>query len=467
VSTFSGLSGALSSLYAQRRGMDVTGQNIANANTEGYTRQRVNLEAVGGSPIPAMYSIPDGSVSGVTITDVSRLQDAFMENRARAEHANNEYLSGQAEVYSRIEQAFGEPSDTGLQAQLSQFWSAWHDLANQPGDAAARTQVIARGQTVAITIRRADETLSSMFSATRAQLDASVTDVNTAADQLAQLNQAIIRAKQGNLPINEMSDRRDQLIMHLSELTGATAVPRDNGATDVYLGGSPLVNGISVRHIAADGPTRLIDQAATPVSVSWVDGGAVGIQSGQFASALETLNTTLPTYSAKLDSVAASLAQTVNDQHAAGFDLNGNAGGEFFTGNNGDPITASTITVAITDNSQLAASTTGGGVGDRNGDNADLLAYVANLADGPDRLYREVVVNLGSAAQTAERRATIQESLTNDLDAARQAQAGVNLDEEMTNLITYQRAYQAASRVINTVDEMLDTLINHTGLVGR
>jgi flagellar hook-associated protein 1 FlgK len=112
VSTFSGLSGVLSALYAQRRGMDVTGQNIANANTEGYSQQRVELRALGGPTTPALYATANGAGSGVTVSGVTRIQDAFLEARGRAEHAQNAYLAGQKQIYGNIEQALGEPGTT-------------------------------------------------------------------------------------------------------------------------------------------------------------------------------------------------------------------------------------------------------------------------------------------------------------------------------------------------------------------
>src|SRR5436309_681321 len=110
MSTFSALSGALSALYAQRRGLEVTGQNISNANTEGNSRQRLNLQSVGGASVPAIYAVSDGAGSGVTVHSVDRIQDSFLEARARTEHGQNAYLSQQQEVYTRIEQAYGEPS---------------------------------------------------------------------------------------------------------------------------------------------------------------------------------------------------------------------------------------------------------------------------------------------------------------------------------------------------------------------
>src|SRR3954452_10805788 len=130
MSTFSGLNTALSSLYAQRRGMDITGQNIANANTDGYTRQRVNMAAVGPSTAPSLYGNMLDASGGVEVTSVARLRDQYLEVRGRVEHAQNEYLAGQSKIYAAVQDAFGEPGDNGLQAQLSKFWGSWQDLAN-------------------------------------------------------------------------------------------------------------------------------------------------------------------------------------------------------------------------------------------------------------------------------------------------------------------------------------------------
>src|SRR6266571_3679651 len=465
MSTFSTLSGALSALYAQQRAMDVTGQNIANANTEGYSRQRIDMKSVGGSEVPAMYSVPDGSAGGVTVSDVARVQDAFLEARGRIEHAQNSYLADQNRVYTEVQQAFNEPSDTGVQAQLADVWSAWHDLSNNPGDAAVRTQVLARATTLTDTLHSTHTSLGSLFTTTREQLDAYTADVNTTAGRIARLNQAIVHATNGGLPSNDLADQRDSLVMHLSEIAGATATAQSDGSTSVYLGGSSLVNGSSARQIAAGGAARLDDEGTTPVALTWADnGGTVTPQSGQMASMAQTLNTVLPHYAATLDSVAANLAGVVNAQHTAGYDKSGNPGGQFFVAAGGGPITAANITVGITDPALVAAAaTTAGTGGTLDGTNADTIANLAKAVSGPDQQYRQLIADLGVAGQTADRQAGIQSSLTNAVDSARQAQSGVNLDEEMTNLITYQRAYQAAARVMNTIDAALDTLINHTG----
>jgi flagellar hook-associated protein 1 FlgK len=458
MSTFSGLSGALSALYAQRRGMDVTGQNIANANTEGYSRQRVDLQAMGGSPVPAMYAVSDGASGGVTVSGVTRVLDAFLEARGRIEHAQNTYLSDQNRVYGKVQQAMGALSDVGLQTQMNEMWSSWHDLVNRPGDGANRSQVIARSQTVVDTLHATHSSLASLFSTTREQMDAYAREVNSTAAQVAQLNQAVVRGNQSGLPVNELADQRDKLVMHLAELTGASALTRENGAVDVVLAGSGLVNGDLAREITVSGAGRLEDVGALPIVFSWADNNtAVTVPSGQIASSLEALNSIIPGYSAQLDQVAAKLAGAVNTQHTAGYDQAGAAGGAFF-GSTSGTVTAANITLLVIDPTKIAASSTTGGTLD--GANADLIAGIRTSTTGPDRSYQTLVANLGVAAQRADRRAAVQDTLTKDVDSARLAQSGVSLDEEMTNLIAFQRAYQAASKVISTIDDTLDTLIN-------
>lgn len=460
-STFSGLSTALSALYAQRRGLDVTGQNIANANTEGYSRQRVDMRAVGAQQVPAIYSVWSGAGAGVDVSSVSRIRDAFLEARGRTEHAQSSYLNAQRQVYGSLESIFTEPSDTALQSQFDDYWAAWHDVANNPGTLAARNQLIQRGAVVADGMRIAYEQLGAEWTINRAQVDAYATDVNTAAKSVAELNQSIQRATAAGLPVNELTDERDLQLMHLAEVAGATAIARPDGTVDVLLGGSTLVSGSTTRALTVTGGTRLEDVVADPagqrVSLQWADNNRpVTVTDGQLASNLQTLNTILPDYANQLDAIAAQLASSVNAVHAGGYDLDGNTGIAFFTGT-----TASTITVAITDPRQVAASSQPGGNLDAG--NADALAVLGQSRTGADASYRQLVAALGVQSQSAARRADIQTAVAGDVDESRASVAGVNLDEEMTNLLAFQRAYEAASRVFNTIDETLDVLINRTG----
>lgn len=474
-STFSGLSTALSSLYTHRRALDVTGQNVANANTEGYSRQRVDMEALSGMPVPALHSVWDGAGAGVGTAGITRLRDAFLESRGRAEHAYSSYLGAQNEVYVRLEGVFAEPSDTALASQFDDFWAGWSDVANQPGNEAVRTQLLQRGAVVADGLRAAYGALDSQWTTLRTQVDAYVTDVNSAADAVAQLNQAIMQQQAAGLPTNELADQRDLFLMELAELTGATAVSRDDGTVDVYVGGSSLVTGQVARHLVAVGAEQMDDQAADPVGYRWGSdtGPVASVTGGRLAAALDTLSGTIPGYVTALDAVAQALVDRVNDVHDNGYDLNGDPGGAFFAVSALPGVGAArSIEVVITDPRKLAAATTNqviAGVtsGTLDGGNAAALAAVATAADGPDAGYRALVVGLGVATQTSQRRSEIQSRVAADMDVLRSASAGVNIDEEMTNMIAFQRGYEAASRVLTSIDEMLDVLINRTGLVGR
>jgi len=469
-STFGGLSTALSSLYTQRRGLDVTGQNIANANTEGYSRQRVELAAMGGAPVPALHSVWNGVGGGVQVTDVARLRDAFLEARGRQEHAQNTYLGAQQAMFGRIENVFAEPSDTALAAQMNDFWAGWGDVANQPGNEAVRTQLLERGAVVADGLRAAYDGLNSQWTSTRDQLDAFVTEVNSLADSVAHLNSTIQQQTAAGLPANELADQRDLHLMRIAELTGGTAIPREDGTIDVFVGGSSLVAGSNARHLEATGARQMENQAGDKVQVRWQGGNnpTAAISGGQLAASLDILGEVIPGYAGQLDAVAVKLAERVNAVHSVGYGLDStgpaDTAGDFFVPTTGATISARNISVGITDPRKLGVSAASGAL---DGSNAAALAEVAKQADGADAMYREMVVGLGVAGQTAQRRADIQTRVTGDMDMLRSADAGVNLDEEMTNMITFQRAYEAASRVLTSVDEMLDVLINRTGLVGR
>jgi flagellar hook-associated protein 1 FlgK len=458
-SSFGSINTALNSLYAQRRGLDVTGQNIANANTEGYTRQRVEMQSQVGSVTPALWAQTDGLGTGVAVSDVQRLRDEYLENRGRAEHGNSAYLTQQSAAYSSIEDTFGEPADTALQASLGDMWNAWNDVANNPKDKAARSALLQQSSTVADGLNSAHKSLAGQYSQNRTSLQAYVDDVNTTAKTVAQLNDTIVKATATGLPVNELADRRDLAVMHLSELTGASASKRANGAMDVFVGNSTLVSEFTTRGLEVSGAARLEDQAADPMTLRWADTKTPAGAGGTMGAMVDTMTSIIPDISAALDQVAGKLAATVNAAHSAGYSADGSTGLDFFTGT-----TAGAIKVAITDPDQVATSS-----GPASADNsvADGLADLGIATDGPDADYQSMIGQLGVAAQASSRRSDIQTNVTEQVDASRESVSGVNLDEEMTHLLTYQRGYEAASRVLTTIDSMLDQLINRTGLVGR
>jgi flagellar hook-associated protein 1 FlgK len=458
-SSFGGINTALTSLYAQRRALDVTGQNIANANTEGYSRQRAEMQSQTGSISPAMYAKTDGLGTGVAVSDVQRLRDEYLENRGRAEHGKSSYQTSQTAAYSAIEDVFAEPGDTALAAQLHDMWGGWNDVANNPQMTAPRATLIQQASTVADGLNNAHTSLAGQWSQNRTQLSAYADEVNTAAGSIAQLNDSIVQAKASGLAVNELEDRRDLQVMRLSELTGATASKRANGAMDVFVGNSTLVSEFTTRKLEVSGAARLDDQNVDPMSLRWADTKTAVSAGGTMGAMADTMTTIIPAISDALDAVAKNLADTVNSLHSSGYSVDGSTGLDFFSGD-----TAATIAVAVTNPDEVAISST---LGSLDTSVADAIVEAGASADGPDREYQGMIGQLGVAAQASARRTEIQATVTEQVDASREAQSGVNLDEEMTNLLTYQRGYEAASRVLTTIDSMLDQLINRTGLVGR
>lgn len=462
-STFSGLSTALNALMAQRAGLTVTGQNIANANTAGYTRQRAELAAIGGGTQVGLNASPiiDRLGNGVTVDSVRRLADAFVDARQRDAHANASYATAQEAAFTQVESILGEPSDTGLSAQLSQFWSSWQAVANAPDSIPARQGLLSKAATVAGTLRQGREALDSAYVDTRTQLAALVTDVNTTAQGIAGLNDKIrIATASGDSP-NELVDQRDQMVLKLSELVGARVTQNDDGTVSMSVNGVGIVSSSRAASLSVSGGTAIDDPDA--LTLKWSNNADAGFTSGTVGGVVDALRSTYRDAAAGFDSVAKTLADTVNGAHDDGQDLNGVQGIAFFKGD-----TAKTLEVAFTDPRLVAAAKvplTPGPTLD--GSNADAVAQLALTKDGANAAWSAFVAATGVAAASAQTQSAVHASISQQADGARASTSGVSLDEEMANMLMYQRAYEGAGRMMTAVDEMLDTLINRTGMVGR
>lgn len=463
--TFSSFNTALGALNYNRILMDVASSNMANATTPGFVRRRVDGETVGTIGQAAMYARPETPAvgEGVRASNVSRVADQFLDARSRFEHGTNSFLSTRAESLYRLETGVGEPGDNGVSAALDDFRAGWHDLANSPDAAAARSQIIDRGTLLAEAINAQNVNISQEESDQKVRLDVLVTEVNNLASDLADTNRSIAVAGFSGTDPNLLHDQRDSIAMRLAQLTGATATLRTDGGFDVSIGGVSLVDGADASTFAIAGGPATGTAPGTPIAFAITTGGVstavpAGTK-GEIGATAELLNTDLPSYRAGLDAVVRSLVDTVNTQHAAGFDQDGAAGLDFFTFDPAD--LSGTLRVGLTDPRQVAASALPGGGYD--GSNATLLANTAAAEDG----YQQLVNSLGSTVASAERLAGNQQALTDQVDNSRESMSGVSTDEELVNLVAAQRSYEAVSRVMTTLDQMLETLINRTGVVGR
>jgi flagellar hook-associated protein FlgK len=462
-STFSGLNTARTALWAAQRGLDVSGQNIANVNTPGHSRQRVEQQSVGGAAVPAIYSISDGVGGGVNADSVIRVRDAFLEARAQNEHATSAQLTVRGDTLNQIERAFREPGDTGIQRMLADVWAGWSDVANNPMELGARSQVLESMQTLAAGIRTTSVALDQQRDQTIDSLATLAQDVNKTLSSIAELNGAVKRATTAGLPANELADKRDALVLSLAEKVGATSSPGESGTVDVRIGGSTMVSGTDAMQVAFD---------ASDTVLSTAPGGSTIAVGGTAGGLIEALGT-ITQYQLDLDERATDLATAFNQAHATGYDRAGQPGGPLFGAADGSPLTAGNLTLKITDPQLIAATATkpitlgdGTTLVSSDGGNADALYKLSLDGDGIDAGYRKMIVRLGVEASVATRGGEIQAVITDQVDAARESVSGVSLDEEMTNMMSFQHAYSAAGRMITAIDELLDQLINRTGRVG-
>jgi flagellar hook-associated protein 1 len=468
VSTFSGLNTATTALWAQQRGLDVTGQNIANVNTAGYSRQRAELQSVGGNAVPAMYAVTNQVGQGVDADKVIRIRDAFLESRAQAESATSARLTVADDTLAQIEQAFREPGDTGIQAKMTAVYTAWSDVANHPTEDGARSALLQKTATLVAELKTTSANLDEQWTQTRDSLDVLAKDVNAKAASIAELNTAIKRGTQSGLPVNELADKRDALVLELSSAIGATTSPGADGQVNVVVAGATLISGgtaTAVKIVGTDDPSDAT--AGDPRFVT--DPGSTPLNLGGTASGkLTALLVTIPTYKASLDGVAQQIADEFNAAQAGGVDRNGGIGATMFDdGAGGTTVTAATLTLELTDTAQLAAAGPAT-VNQKTSDNTNALktALLQYKPDGAVVGYRKLIVGLGVEAAVASSNLQTQAVVSSQVDASREAASGVNLDEEMTNMLQFQHAYSAAARMITTIDETLDVLINRTGRVG-
>jgi flagellar hook-associated protein 1 FlgK len=486
MSLFSSLNTANSALSAAQRAMAVTGQNVANVNTDGYSRQRVELQSVGGTTTPAIWSVSNEVGSGVDSDKVIRIRDAFLEARAQNQHSDVADLTVQDASFTQVQQAFREPGVNGLQSMLTKMWAGWSDIASNPTDPGARSQLLQRADTLVAGLHSTMGQLDEQWSESHDSVQTLLTDVNATATSIADLNQAILRATQSGLPSNELQDKRDALVLHLSEQIGATATRMSDGSLNVAVGGITLVSGNNATALALRGANSADDATADPPSIVTVPGNATVRAGGTAAGQLTTMTSIIPTYESQLNGIAQQLADQVNTVHEGGYDLYGNPGTALFDDGAGGTtaVTAKNITLAISDPKKLAAAelspTAAGGtlkpdgtwtVVSSDNDNADKLYQLrlgipqpdGTYADGADSIYRKMVVALGVQASSAANNLTTANVISTQVDASRESVSGVNIDEEMTNMMQFQHSYAAAGQLVSTIQSMMDTLINMVG----
>jgi flagellar hook-associated protein 1 FlgK len=468
----SALNTAISGLNAAQRAIETTSQNIVNANTPGYARQRVQMSSLGATTASHFYTGDTGTfIGGVQVDGVFRVRDTFLETARVNAGGAKAALDVQASTLSGAEGLLNEPGENGVQAVLDDFYSSWHDLAANPGDAqktaAAGAVVLQKASAVTTQLKFVSAGLDERWAAASDQLSVSVGQLNQAATDLAVVNQKIKESVVADRPANELMDKRDTLVRTIGELAGGRAVEGRDGEVNVLVNGITLVSGNRAEQFTVAGGINIVQAGIDPPRVM-LGAIQVPIQSGRTAGLLASLGTDLPTMDDQLNSVAVALRDAVNTVHNNGYTLDGTAGTDFFSGSG-----AGDLEVIPQSGADLAVASAAGVVDGANamaiGDLAldDNSAAVLGGTPGASVQLRGLAADVGTKLQGLNNAADVQSTVLDTANAAADSDSGVSIDEEMTSLLMYQRAYQASARVITAVDEMMDTLVNHTGTVGR
>jgi flagellar hook-associated protein 1 FlgK len=467
--TFFGFEIARRALLAQQTALEVTGHNVANANTDGYTRQRAVLGTTEPFPAPS-YNRPftTGQLgTGVQVDVIRRIRDAFIDNQFRSENHTLGQWEAKESALQQIEVILNEPSGVSLSSVFNEFWNSWQELSKNPESQVVRVNVREQGVTLANAINHSYEQLDQLRRDIDDNIEIKVDEINNIARQISGLNAQIIKVEVTGDQANDLRDKRDMLLDQLSKIINFTSTETPRGVI-VYIQGRPLVVETDTVELATvSNPLNdgLLD-------VVWSnDLASVEIQDGELYGLLNSRDTKTTYYMSQLDLLTSTLITEINNLHSAGFGLDSGSGpptgNNFFSGTGASDIA---VNSALSD-LNLIASSLGGQAGD--GANALAIAQLKNaltMGGGTATFgdfYKSVISTLGVESQEASRMGDNQSLLVEQVSRRREAVSGVSLDEEVINMLKYQRGYEAASRLMTVLDEMLDRIINQTGLVGR
>jgi flagellar hook-associated protein 1 FlgK len=435
----------------------VTGQNISNVNTTGYSRQRVDLE----SKVIVTSDGPMGA--GVIDRKIERIYDQFLNVNIQQEIQKKGRWQTESQTLQQVEINFDESSGDGFSEHMSRFWNAWQDLTLNPSGYPERKALVIASEDLASNFREKSEYLDQVQSDMNDRIIATTDEINNLASQISDLNQKIFNFEINGASANDFRDQRDVLINQLSEKIDLTTSEDSAGRVAITLGGGgKLVDGSTFAEVATqeDSSTGFLDVVWEGTS------DVIPISNGEIRGWMNVGYVQIPEYKAKLDTLAQQFIEDVNNYHSAGINLEGNSGLDFFEGT-----TASTMVVNpdIVENVNLIAAAGPTTSSDSiNADNSQAIAIAglqnALTMDGDsatfDTFYNSIVSRVGSDVANAASNLEHHTLTVNQLDNFRESISGVSLDEEMVNLIKFQQGYSAAAKLIDTVSQMMDTVIN-------
>ena len=453
-------------MTAQQVGVEVTGQNLANANNPAYARQRVQLQT--STPTPTGIGMEG---TGVEAASIQQVRDQLLDSQIQSESSVGGYWNSQQSALQNAQTQLneflnlnstsgtsGSSADTqGLSDQLNNLFNAFQSVATSPTDPSARASLVNAAQSLASGLNQSSQNLTTLNGLFNTSVSNDIASANQLLSDIASLNGEIAKATASGGNANDLVDSREQDLEKLAQLVNTQTTANSDGTVSVSIGGQQLVSGGTLADTLATydpGSGQLLVQTATSATPLALSGGSI-------QGTIDARDGALATLRGNLDTMASTLISQVNGIYQNGYDLNGNHGADFFTGT--DAASIGVNTALLNDPSQVQAS----GVASTAGDNtvALALAQLGNLSQTGlnnqtfSGACAQDVENFGYALSNANDQVNNYNSVNTMLLNQRDSVSGVSLEEETTNLISYQKAYEASAKIISTVDEMLSTVI--------
>jgi len=481
MSSFRGLSIGVSAIFANQRALDVTGHNISNVNTPGYTRQMISnsasfYEKVGQSGNGRLMQLG----YGVDVQEIRQYRDEFLDKKFKKENTELGYWASRYSSVQELETIFSDNSEDGLQTVMNNFWDSWEQLSKPTGGLTARAMVKENAIAFVETVKSMDNTLVNFRKSKDTEIKENITRINEIAKKLGELNLEIKKMESHGVVANDLRDERNYLIDELSGLAKIQVIAGDS--FNVSLEGRMLVEGSRYEQIGT-----LPDSSNNGfVKLVWSgDGEKLEISGGSINGLFEARDELVNGFREKLNEFVKGVAEEINKIHFTGYGTADAVQRYFFVNElDGSDTGINLSTIAfnpqLDDYDNIAAAEEAYNYEDnrialkiaelRHKDCFSAEIYEADEDKRKynyDEFYRNIISSLGNIGQEAATAVDAKKLLVDQIEYRRQAISGVSLDEEMSNLIKYEHSYNAAARIVNVMDEMLEIVVSKTGLVGR
>lgn len=444
----SGLFGIIESakkaINSSRIGMEVTSHNVSNVNTPGYTRQRVELSSTD------VLTLKNGMVNaGVKVRGIRQIRDEFIEGEIRRVVNLVGSYSITREILGRIETLINEPSDVGLGQLLQKFFNAFDDLAKNPEDRAVRVTVVQTGRALAQRFNDMFQSLFDMKKDILSEIEAKLKNLDEIVNELWKLNKSAINLHNSGAETNDVRDKINQKLKELSKLVDIVVSFDESGGVKVSVGGATVVDkdfhaNFELKFI--DGQAKIFTKGRTSEEIK--------LTSGEIFALQNSFNELIPWIIQKFDQLALNLINRVNEFHRNGYGLDGTTGNDFFSGTGSGSIQVSKA--ILKDLNKISASING------DAGNNEVALGIASLKND-DKIwgfYNSIVSDVGLMSRTSSDNENLQQMILNHLESQRDAISGVSIDEEMLNMVKYQKMFEASAKLIQTVNEMIDAILS-------